>query len=158
LSNINSEVEFSPRQNKNIYLSLGNVLSEFSFDNTEYEDKGFFEVVCRYMEKHRTLFTSTPKAISNSFCSNIDNSVIVKKLEKCFQDYLLKRIKSFQKDLRTQLSDEFSINVILDVLAEVDKEYSMFSTNFNSVLTKNIPNKIIEKYFPPEEDDNKRRR
>lgn len=158
LSNINSEVEYSPRQNKNIYLALGNVLNTFSLAYTKYEDQGMFEIVYRYMEKHPTLFASSPKAIANSFCSNIENTDIVNKLEKAFQDYLQNRIKAFQKDLRAQMSDTFSSGVIMDVLNEVDKEYNMFSTTFNSVVSKNIPNKIINKYFPPEEEDPKAKR
>ena len=99
------------------------------------------------------LFTSTPKAISNSFCSNIENERILKKLYDSFENYLLKRIKAFQKDLKAQRSDMFSVNVILDVLAEVDKEYTMFSTNFQSVLNKNIPQRIIDKYKKTEEEE-----
>lgn len=152
LSNINSDVDYSPRNNKNIYLALGNALKDFNFDKTKFEGKGFFEVLAKYMEKHRMLFTSTPKSVSNSFCSNIENERIIKKLFDSFQNYLLKRIKAFQKDLKAQRSDMFSVNVILDVLTEVDKEYTMFSTNFQSVLNKNIPQRIIDKYKNTDEE------
>ena len=152
LSNINSAVEYSPRNNKNIYLALGNALKDFNFDKTKHEGKGFFEVLMKYLEKHRTLFTATPKAISNSFCSNIENERVLKKLYDSFENYLLKRIKAFQKDLRMQKSDTFSIDVVLDVLTEVDKEYTMFSTNFQSVINKNISQRIMDKYKKPEEE------
>jgi hypothetical protein len=112
LSNINSEVEYSPRNNKNIFLALGNALKDFNLDKTKHEGKGFFEVLMKYMENHRMLFSSTPKAVSNSFCSNSENERTLKKLYDSFENYLLKRIKAFQKDLRMQKADNFSINVI----------------------------------------------
>ena len=153
LSNINSDADFSPKVNKNIFLALGNCLKDFSLENTDYAGKGLFEVVYRYMEKHRMLFTSTPKAIANSFCSNIDNTAVVNNLEMSFKNYLKKRIDAYKKDLKAQNSDEFSIKVINDVLAEIDKEYTLFSTNFNSVLAKNIPQRIIDKYKPKDEEE-----
>ena len=146
LSNINSEAEFNPRTNKNIYLALGNALSSMDFQYSAYEDKGMFEIIYDYLQKHSTLYKSTPKSIANNFCDNTDNAEIINIIKDSYQKLLLKRLTHLKFDLRQQYSDEFSIMILDDVLKEVDKEYDMFSVTINNIVEKKLPQKILEKY------------
>lgn len=146
LSNINSEAEYNPRTNKNIYLALGNALSNMDLEYTQYEEKGMFEIIYDYLQKHTALYKSTAKSIANSFCSNIENNEIINIMKDSFQKLLLNRVTSLKRDLRQQYSDEFTIKIIDDVIKEIDAEYDMFSVTINNIIAKKIPEKILAKY------------
>jgi len=146
LSNISADVEYSPKTNKNIYLALGNVLKHFSMQKTDFEGKGLFEVIYKYIENHPTLKVSQAKAVSNSFCSNIENDDIMLCLDVAFHKYLDSRIEAFKQELRAQNCDEMTINILPYIIEEVDKNYNMFTPNVNSVLNLNLGEKIIQKY------------
>ena len=143
LSNVNTDIAYSHKTNKNIYLALANALNKFTLKDTNYYNKGFFEVIYRYVEKHDNLLTSTPKAIANSFSSNIENKQIIDNLIDSYQELLKKQIKNFQRDMYQQNADELSVKVVNDILSEVDKEYNLFSSNFSSAISSNIPKRIL---------------
>jgi len=143
LSNINSDSEYNPRSNKNIYLALGNSLKNVDFKTSVHDGESFFEMIYNYLQKHPTLYLSTPKSIANSFCSNIENTEIINILKDSFQSLLLKRIQSLKYDLRQQYTDEFTVVVLDDIVKEIDKEYDMFSSTINTIIEKKIPDKII---------------
>ena len=153
VSNINTKIVYSPKTNKNIFLALGNALSSFTLNRTEFEGKGLFEIIYKHLQKHPTLYSSTPKAIANSFVINIENKDIIDNLIASYQEYLRAQIKQFQKDMIHQSADELSYKVADDVLSEVDKEYNMNSTNFSSVISLNLPRRILLLYgIDPDED------
>ena len=146
LSNINSDSVYSPKTNKNIYLALGNVLKGFTLNNTAYENKSLFEAIYRYSDKHDTLYSSNAKTTANNFMSDIENEAIMDNLIGCFQNFLVKQIRTFQKEMYQQKADEFSIKVTDDILREVDNEYTMNTNNFSSVISLNLPRKILLLY------------
>ena len=143
VSNINTATSYSPRTNKNIYLALGNALKDFTLKRTEFEGKGLFEIIYKYLQKHPALYTSTPKAISNSFMINIENKDIIDNLIESYQNLLKRQIKKFKNDMMLQETDELSYTIIDDILSEVDKEYSMHTSNFSSVISLNLPRRIL---------------
>lgn len=143
LSNINSDINYSHKTNKNIYLALGNALNKFTLDGTDYYNKGLFEVIYNYINKHDNLLTATPKAVSNSFSSNIENKKIIDNLINSYQELLKKQILNFQREMYQQESDSLSVKIVNDILTEVDKEYNLFSANFSSAISSNIPKKIL---------------
>ena len=143
VSNINTKAIYSPKTNKNIYLALGNALNGFTLKRTDFDGKGLFEIIYKYLQKHTALYTSTPKAIANSFMINIENKDIVDAFIDSYQDLLKKQIKKFKNDMMLQETDELSYTIIDDVLSEVDKEYSMHTSNFSSVVSLNLPRRIM---------------
>lgn len=143
LSNINSKATYSPKTNKNIYLALGNALKGFTLSDTDYSDKGLFEVIYRYVEKHSNLYSSNGKTVANSFITNIENQQIIENLLQSYQDFLKSQIINFQRDMYQQQSDELSVKVVDDILREVDKEYKMTTNNFSSVISLNLPRRIL---------------
>lgn len=143
LSNIGSNIQFSPKTNKNIFLALGNALSDFSLKGTQFEGKGLFEIMYNYFNKHDNLYTSNAKSASTSFIANIENEPVIDGFLTSFQNYLKKQMRVFQKDMLHQEADEFSVKIIDDVLAEVDKEYNMHTANFSSVISLNLPRRIL---------------
>lgn len=153
VSNINTKITYSPKTNKNIYLALGNALNGFTLERTSFNGKGMFEIIYKYLEKHPTLYTSTPKAIANSFTINIENKDIIDNLLTGYQEFLKSQIKQFQKDMIHQSSDELSYKVADDILTEVDKEYTMNSTNFSSVISLNLPRRILLLHGIDPDDD-----
>jgi len=146
LSNINASVYYSPKGNTNIYLALANALKNFTLSGTQFEGKGVFEVILGYLQKHPVLQTATPKSIANSFFTQIEMQGFVKNLTQSFDIYVDTLLLKFKTELRQQKSDQKSINVIDDIRKEVDASFNMFSTNFNSVISSNIPAKLLKKY------------
>lgn len=146
LSNINSNTSYSHRGNKNIYLALANALKNFSLRGTQFTGKGMFEVVANYVYKHPVLHTATPKSIANSLFTQIEMQDLVTKLNQSFDLYLDSLLSMFKSELRQQRSDTKSINVIDDIAKEVEQNFNMFSTNYNTIISSNIPAKILAKY------------
>ena len=153
LSNINTNVAYSPKTNKNIYLALGNALNHFSLKGSLYDGKGIFEAVYRYMDKHDNLYTSNSKSVANSFTTNVENEPVMDNFLESFQYLLKKQMRSFQKEMYQQEADEFSVKIIDDVLSEVDKEYDLHTANFSSVISLNLPRRILLLHgIDPDED------
>lgn len=150
LSNINAKAIYSCKGNKNIYLALANALKNFTLKNTQFSGKGVFEVISDYLQKHTVLQSATPKSIANSFFTQIEMQDFVKQLNQSFDIFTDMLISQFKTELKQQHSDENSIKVIDDIRNEVDKTFNMFSSNFNSVISANIPAKVLEKYAPPQ--------
>ena len=146
LSNVNAYTYYSPKGNKNIYLALANALRNFDLNGTQFQGQGVFEVVVNYLNKHTMLQSATPKSIANSFFTQIEMQNFVRKLNQSFDIYLDTLLAKFKSDLSQQHSDLDSINVIYDIRKEVDASFNMFSSNFNSVISANIPQKVLKKY------------
>lgn len=146
LSNINSITYYSHRGNKNIFLALSNALKNFTLKNTQFEGQSVFEVVANYLQKHTLLQKATPKSIANSIFTQIEMQDLVTKLHQSFDMYLDNLIFKFKTELRQQRSDIQSINVIDDIRKEIDNNFNMFSTNYNSVISSNIPAKVLKNY------------
>lgn len=146
LSNINSNIMYSPKGNKNIYLALANALKEFTLSGTPFFGKGLFEVFVDYFKKHPVLESGTPSTTANSFFTNIEMQKIVDKFNKSYNFYVDTLLIKFKSELKQQKSDAFSIYVIDDIKREVEASFNMFSSNYNSVIAENIPKKILEKY------------
>lgn len=146
LGKINANTYYSPKGNKNIYLALANALRNFDLKKTPFEGLGVFEIVVNYLNKHTMLQSATSKSIANSFFTQIEMQSFVKKLDQSFDIYVDTLLSKFKSDLSQQHSDVNSINVIYDIRKEVDATFNMFSSNFNSVISANIPQKVLKKY------------
>ena len=146
ISNLNSPLTYSPKTNKNIYLAAGNILRNLSFEDTELENKGLFELIAKYITQHQTLSANNQRMVTNSFVNNIENKKIMSKISECFEKALSEYERQCVKELMAQNASALSTAIMPIVRQKIDKIYTKYSLNYNNAISGAIVNEVLERY------------